>query len=108
MKDLTIAEETVLIAILRLKDDAYGVTIRKKIEGLTKKKVIYGTLYNTLDQLVKKRYVSRTKGDPVPERGGRSKIYYTVTPDGLKALQATRELHNSLWDGLPDYLISKG
>ncbi len=101
MKELTISEEIILTVILRLKDNAYGVSIKRKVEEVTGKKWIYGTLYNLLDQLVKKGYVSKTKGEPTSERGGRSKIYYNITDPGMEALQAARELHQSIWDGLP-------
>ena len=107
MNTLTILEETVLLAILRLKDDAYGVSIRKKISEITNKNMIYGTLYNTLDQLVKKGFVRKTEGEPVPERGGRRKIYYTITDPGFEVLQETREHHRSLWEGIPELLVRK-
>ena len=57
MKKLTVNEEIFLIAIWHLKDDAYGVKIRKKIRELTGSSILFGTLYNTLDYLVKKGYV---------------------------------------------------
>ena len=108
MKELTVAEEMILTAILRLKDNAYGVAIRKKVAEVTQKEFIYGTLYNLLDQLVRKGYVSKSRGTPTPERGGRSKIYYTLTPTGAEALQYAHRLHKQLWEGLPDLAADKG
>jgi DNA-binding PadR family transcriptional regulator len=102
MKELTISEEILLSAIWRLKEEAYGVSIRKKVAEVTKKNLIYGTLYNSLDQLVKKGYVTKTKGEPTRQRGGRSKIYYELTKPGIRALQAARELQNSIWEDLPE------
>lgn len=104
-QELTIQEEIILTAIWRLEKDAYGVAIRKKVEEVTRKKLMYGTLYNTLSQLLRKGYVLKIKGDPTPERGGRSKMYYQVTQDGLKALHKTRELHRSIWKGIPELAI---
>ena len=105
MKELTIFEEILLTTIWRLKQNAYGVAIRKKVAELTGKRVIYGTLYNGLNQLVQKGYVHKTKGEPTAERGGRSKIYYKLTPNGKKAMQETRQLHQMIWDGIPDLVI---
>lgn len=103
MKDLTLTEEILLTAIWRLKDNAYGVTIRKQVAEITKNTVIYGTMYNTLDQLLRKGYVAKTRGKPVAERGGRSKMFYSLTPTGTKALQNARELQRRIWEGIPEF-----
>ena len=103
MDFLTLNEQILLLAIWRLKDNAYGVTIREKVVEVTKKKIVYGTLYNSLDKLVKKGYVITTEGEPTHERGGRRKIYYTLTRDGKLALQKSKELQTTLWEGLSDY-----
>ena len=104
MYKLTLAEEIVLTSILRLQDNAYGVTIRKKIADVTKSDVSYGILYNLLGQLVRKGYVLKKSGQPIPERGGRSRMYYTFTETGLKALEEARGLHRSLWEGIPEII----
>ena len=57
------------------------------------------------NQLVQKGYVKKIKGEPTAERGGRSKIYYHITPVGKKALQETRQLHQTIWDGIPDLVV---
>ncbi len=108
MKQITILEEMILTTILRLKHDAYGVAIRQKVAELTGRDMIYGTLYNTLDQLFRKGYVRKTQGKPTPERGGRGKIYYSVTSQGLAALEESRELHEKLWEGLKVTAANKG
>lgn len=105
MQDLTLQEEIVLTTIWRLKEDAYGVLIRKNMAEITDKQMMYGTLYNTLSQLLRKGYVSKIKGEPTSVRGGRSKMYYQLTQDGLKALQKARELHRSIWKGIPEFAI---
>ena len=101
---LTIQEEMVLASIWRLKDEAYGVSIRKTVTELTDKSMMYGTLYNTLGQLVRKGYVIKIKGEPTAERGGRSKMYYRVSREGLRAMQKARALHRSIWNGIPDFV----
>lgn len=108
MKHITRLEEVILTTIIRLADEAYGVTIRQKVAELTGEDLIYGTLYNTLDQLFRKGYVQKKRGRPTPERGGRGKIYYSLTPYGISALQESRELHEKLWKGLKMADAKKG
>ena len=102
MKDLSKAEEMIMLSIWRLKDNAYGVTIRKQILRTANKDYTYGTLYGLLDQLVRKVYVERFKGEPTRERGGRSKTFYQLTPRGIKALKNALEIHRSVWEGITD------
>ena len=108
MKQITILEEIILTTILRLKDEAYGVAIRQKVAELTDQDLIYGTLYNTLDQLFRKGYVKKIRGKPTPERGGRGKIYYSLTSKGIQALQESHKLHKRLWAGLNVMASEKG
>ncbi len=103
MLELTKIEEILLISIWQLKDEAYGVRIRKHVSELIKKEFTYGNLYSALNQLVKKKYVHKTPGEIVPERRGRRRIYYTLTQEGLTALKTAREMQQSLWGQLPDY-----
>jgi len=107
MKELTKAEEMFLLAIWRLRDNAYGVTIKKQIQESAKKEYTYGTLYGILDQLVQKELVDRYKGDPTPERGGRSKTYYRLSPDGRTALKSALEVHKKVWEGITDLSFSE-
>ncbi|MFC1726115.1 PadR family transcriptional regulator, partial [candidate division KSB1 bacterium] len=82
--------------------------IMEKVMETTKKKIVYGTLYNSLDNLVKKGLVTTYRGEPTAERGGRSKVYYNITDKGKLALQSTRALHTSLWDGISDFALGAG
>ena len=100
--DLTQHEQIVLLSIWRLRGDAYGVAIRQNVEEITHRRIHYGTLYNTLDKLVKKGHVELEKGEPTAERGGRHKIYYSLTREGLAALQKAKELQTAMWNGIPD------
>ena len=79
-------EQLVLLALLRLGENAYGVTVRHEIEKRTGRDVALGAIYKTLARLEEKRYISSTIGDPTPERGGRRKKFYAVEPLGVKAL----------------------
>lgn len=102
MERLTVTEQIYLIAIWHLKSEAYGVKIREKILDLTGKSMVFGTLYNNLDTLVKKGYVEAKKGTSAPNRGGNIRVFYSLTNIGKKALQESRELQSSLWDAIPE------
>jgi len=102
MSKLTVNEEICLIAIWHLKDEAYGVKIRKKIKELTGHSLILGTLYNMLEQMMRKGYVTSRKGEPTFQRGGHNKVYYCLTEDGESALREARKLHEKLWNTVPE------
>ena len=104
---ITRLEEVILMSIWRLKDNAYGVTINKEVSERSNKKYSIGALYFSLDQLHKKELVTKDIGDPTPERGGRSKIFYRLTPAGKEALQYARQVQKSLWDGVPKLAFTK-
>jgi PadR family transcriptional regulator PadR len=104
MDVLSRADEILLLAILRLKDNAYGVSIVKEVNRRTGKKLKLGGLWVSLDILAKRGLVEKQMGDPTPKRGGRSKIYYSLTPDGFKALSLVSELNRSLWKGIGELL----
>src|SRR5437867_2652368 len=93
-------EQIVLLAVLRLGDDAYGVPIRLEIETRTGRSITVGALYRTLDRLEAKGYVASSFSDPTPQRGGRSKRYFKVRAPGLRTLRASRESLAAMWEGL--------
>ncbi len=104
--DLTLHEQILLLSIWRLNNDAYGVAIRQNVMEVTQRTLHYGTLYNSLDKLVKKGYLQTMRGEPTAERGGRHKIYYALTDIGLSSLQKAKDLHASMWNGVPDFVRS--
>ena len=93
-------EQIVLLAMVRLADNAYGVPIRHEIEKRTKRTVSIGALYSTLDRLEAKGYASSWFSNPTAERGGRSRRYFKVDPLGLKALERSREVLEVMWKGV--------
>src|ERR1043165_2547462 len=93
-------EQIVLLAILRLGDEAYGVPIRLEIERRTGRSLTVGALYRTLDRLEEKCFVSPAFSNPTPERGGRSKRYFRVNPLGLRTLRASHEALAAMWEGV--------
>ena len=93
-------EQVVLLAILRLGDEAYGVTIRREIAECTEREPAPGALYTTLDRLEEKGLVSSRYGDPTPERGGRAKRYFTVTPTGVRGVARAQRAYQRLLKGL--------
>ena len=98
MDDLTLTEELILWAVWRLKNNAYGVTIRKHVSKSTQRIFPYGTLYNILSKLARKGLVIKTSSEPIPVRGGRSKNYYKITSTGIDALQNAAKLKRILWN----------
>jgi PadR family transcriptional regulator len=94
-------ELIVLLALLRLGDDAYGVPIARVIEENTGREVGIGSVYAALERLEQKQLVSSSLGEPTPERGGRAKRYFRVTKAGLQQVRKTRKTLVALWQGLP-------
>ena len=92
-------EQLLLLSLLRLGDEAYGVTMRREIEARTGRPVTLGAIYPTMDRLEKKGLVSSAMSQPTGERGGRSRRYFQLEPAGLEALHTAREAFNSMWDG---------
>jgi PadR family transcriptional regulator, regulatory protein PadR len=93
-------EHIVLLAVLRLDGQGYGVTVRREIAGRTSREVSIGAIYATLDRLEAKGYVQSRTGDPTPERGGRSKRFFRVTAQGVSAVNRTHRALLNLAEGL--------
>lgn len=93
-------EQLVLLAVMRLRGDAYAVPIRQEIEERTSRSVARGALYVTLDRLEEKGYLKSWLADATAERGGRAKRFYEVKPAGAKALEYSWTALRSMWEGL--------
>ena len=94
-------ELMVLLAILRVGEDAYGMLIAREIEAASGKEVGLGSVYAALERLAEKGLESSIIGDPTPERGGRAKQYVHVTSKGLRAAREARHTFAKLWHGIP-------
>ena len=93
-------EQLILLAILRLGDQAYGVTIRAELADRARRTITPGALYTALERLESKGLVTSRMGDPTPQRGGRAKRYVTVTAAGTQALTRAVHAYERLLDGL--------
>ena len=93
-------EQLVLLAILRLRDDAYGVTIRAELVDRTGRNVAPGAVYTALERLETKGLITSRMSDPTPQRGGRAKRHVTITATGMEALTRSIRASERLLDGL--------
>lgn len=93
-------EHIIILALLQLEDHAYGVPVRQEIESRTKREVSIGAVYATLGRLETKGYVKSFRGDPTPERGGRSKRFFRVTAKGVAAVNRTQRAIQRMTEGL--------
>jgi PadR family transcriptional regulator PadR len=84
-------EHIVLLALIRLKSNGYGMTVRREIEERTGRNISIGAVYTTLERLQAKGYVSSLIGEPTAERGGRAKRLFRIEADGERALRASQE-----------------
>lgn len=93
-------EQIVLLAVLRLGENAYGVTIRGEIAECTDRAPTAGALYTTLDRMEEKGLVRSKLGDATPQRGGRAKRFFKLTPAGRVALARAQRAYQNLLAGL--------
>lgn len=107
MKLLSRPEELFLLAIWRLQENAYAVTIRGTVNKITGKSWSFGAVFITLERLVKKRYLTSYLSEPTKKRGGRSKRIYMLTVEAKKVLLEIKKLEKAIWDGLPELFISE-
>ena len=94
--------QMVLLALMRLGDDAYGVTIADELEQQAGREVVIASVYATLQRLQERGLVSSSLGDATPERGGRAKRYFRISGAGLREVRDARRSLISLWTGLPE------
>jgi len=94
-------ELTVILGLLRLGEEAYGVPIAREIEVSADREVGIASVYAALDRLERKGFVSSRRGEPTPERGGRAKRFFRVTALGLRRVRKTQRTLIRLWQGLP-------
>jgi PadR family transcriptional regulator PadR len=95
-------ELMILLAVIHLDDQAYGVPIAREIETHRGRDVSVGSVYAALERLEAKKLVSSNLADPTPERGGKAKRYFRVTKAGLRQIHETRRVLSKLWQVLPE------
>lgn len=93
-------EEVVLLAVARLGDEGYGVTILREIEECTRTRPALGAVYATLERLETRGWVTSYQGEASPVRGGRARRHYRLTAAGSRTLEASRRMLDRLWAGL--------
>jgi DNA-binding PadR family transcriptional regulator len=98
---LTDFEIMILLAIIRIGDEAYGVPIAREIETTTGRVVQLPAVYAALDRLEDQRLVESRLGEATPQRGGRAKKYFSLTAAGLGSVRDTRQALTALWSRLP-------
>jgi len=101
MRLLSRKEEMILLAVWKLEDNAYGVTIREYIERMTGCRWLFGAVYGPLGRLVNHGYVETYESEPLPERGGRRRVLYRLAAAGREELQRVRDLTAALWADAP-------
>ena len=94
-------ELIILLTIIRLGDDAYGVPLSRELSKLRGRDVSVGSVYAALDRLELKGLIASSLGESTPERGGRAKRYFRVTEQGLRSVRETRKVLSKLWKSLP-------
>jgi DNA-binding PadR family transcriptional regulator len=99
MKLLSRIDELILVSIWKLGREAYGMAIREEIIKATGVNWLLGAIYGPLGRLHRQKLVTTIKGEPTPERGGRAKVYYELTPAGKAALKTIREVSAEMWKG---------
>ena len=100
---LTKLEELILLAVLKLGENAYGTTIYNHLLDVTGKKLSLGGVYFPLDRLAKRGYLDAFTGEATPERKGLSKRYYQLTRQGHEALEEIRRINQEMWEGYATY-----
>jgi DNA-binding PadR family transcriptional regulator len=98
---LTDFELMILLATMRIGDEAYGVEIAREIERTGGRAVLLGAAYAALDRLERNGLVSSSVGSPTAARGGRAKRFFKVTPRGLRAVKETQRALVALWNDVP-------
>ena len=99
MKLISRIDELILIAIWKLGKNAYGMAIREEIMRATGMNWLLGAIYGPLARLHRHGLVDSVKGEPTPERGGRAKVYYELTPAGRTALRRIQDVSEEIWKG---------
>ena len=100
---LTDAEQMVLLALVRLGDEAYGVSIQQAIEEQAGRRLSLAAVYGVLGRLEADRLVQAWLSEPLKERGGRARKHFRILPAGAAALREARAAMERMWSGLEQH-----
>jgi DNA-binding PadR family transcriptional regulator len=95
-------EFMLLLAVVHLGEEAYGVPISRELEGNRGRRVSIGSVYAALERLEVKGLIVSDLGDPTPERGGKAKRYFRITKKGLRQVHETRQVLTRMWQAIPE------
>lgn len=93
-------EQLVMLAILRLGNEGYGMTVRRELQKTARRSVTIGSVYGTLERLEEKGLVASWRGEPEAVQGGRSRRYFRLLPRGKRALASARDMMGRMWEGV--------
>lgn len=100
------SEEMVLLAVIKLGEEASGMTIRRYLSKISGEDLAIASIYRPLDRLKAKGFVLAIDAPPTKERGGRRRRFYRPTPAGFAALEQLRHVHTELWRGFSNMSFS--
>lgn len=100
-------EELILLLVLMLKEDAYGLAIRKALKDQANRNVTIGAVHGTVNRLESKGFIESSMGGATEERGGRRKRIFNITASGKNILQKSRDVKVNLWQQIPELSIEK-
>lgn len=98
-------EELILLLIVMLKDEAYGLAIRRTLDEQASRTVAIGAVHSTVNRLEKKGFIESTLGGATDVRGGRRKRLFVITASGKKVLQRSKDVKVNLWQQIPDLAL---
>jgi DNA-binding PadR family transcriptional regulator len=106
MRLLSRSEEIILLSVLKLEGDAYGISIREHIRKATGNEWSFASIYEPLQKLAQKGYLKKRMGKPTSERGGRHKFLYEITKDGRAALAEINQVYKNIWKDISTESLS--
>lgn len=101
MRLLSRSEELILLTIWKLQPEAYGMSIKANISEITGRKWSFSAVYTPISRLLDNKMIISREGDSTPRRGGRSKVFYSITPAGKRELVKIQRMYDFLWNGAP-------
>jgi DNA-binding PadR family transcriptional regulator len=102
-KFISRSEEYILLAVMRLREEAYGVAIRNQLTKDTGETWAFGAVHVMLTRLEKKGLLESYLADPTPQRGGRSKRIYSMTSLGLQTLELIKKVQDKVWSDISEF-----